>query len=87
MNPRVTDLQSVALAQNPRKKRGLAKVVAQMVATDTAENGCERLMLAAETDPDLARLVSAWPKLPPHIRATIATVLRSVLGEDDPAKG
>ena len=57
-----------------------------MVATDTAENGCERLMLAAETDPDLARLVSAWPLLPAHIRATIATVLRSVLGEDAPAK-
>ena len=82
----MTDLQSVANARNPREKWGLAISVAQKVATDTAENGCERLMLAAETDPDLARLVSAWPLLPAHIRATIATVLRSVLGEDAPAK-
>ena len=86
VEPTVTDLQSVANAQNTRKKWGLPILVAQKVATDTAENGCERLMLAAETDADLARLVSAWPMLPAHIRATIATVLRSVLGEDDPAK-
>ena len=40
-------------------------------------------MLVAEADPDLARLVSAWPMLPAHIRATIATVFYSVVGEDD----
>lgn len=34
-----------------------------MVATGTAENGCERLILATETDPDMARLLSAWPIL------------------------
>ena len=35
-----------------------------------------------ESDPELARLIEAWPMLPRHIRATIATVLRSALGED-----
>ena len=37
--------------------------VAQKVATDTADDGREQLITAAETDPDLARLVGAWPKL------------------------
>ena len=46
-----------------------------MVATDTAENGCERLMLAAETDPDLARLVSAWPMLLAVVKRMILAAL------------
>ena len=46
-----------------------------MVATDTAENGCERLMLAAETDPDLARLVSAWPMLSAVVKRMILAAL------------
>ena len=46
-----------------------------MVATDTAENGCERLMLAAETDPDLARLVSAWPMLSVVVKRMILAAL------------
>ena len=50
-------------------------MVAQMVATDTAENGCERLMLAAETDPDLARLVSAWPMLLAVVKRMILAAL------------
>ena len=53
-------------------------LVAQMVATDTAENGrdgCERLRLAAETDPDLARLVAAWPTLSAMVRRMILAAL------------
>ena len=46
-----------------RENAGISSVVAQMVATDTPENGCERLISVAETDPELARLVSAWPTL------------------------
>jgi hypothetical protein len=34
-----------------------------MVVTDTPENGCERLMSAVNSDPDLARLVAAWTML------------------------
>ena len=48
-----------------------------MVATDTAENGCERLMLAAETDPDLARLVSAWPLLSAVVKRMILAALEA----------
>ena len=55
-------------------------MVAQMVATDTAENGCERLITAAETDPELARLVSAWPKLSAVVKRMILAAL-----EADPA--
>jgi hypothetical protein len=29
----------------------------------------------AESDPDLARLVAAWPALPEHIRAAILTLV------------
>jgi hypothetical protein len=53
----------------------LSSVVAQMVATDTAENGCERLMSAAETEPDLARLVSAWPMLSAVVKRMILAAL------------
>jgi hypothetical protein len=74
-NPRMTDLQSVANAQNLPEKRGSAKLVAQMVATDTAENGCERLISLAETDPDLARLVSAWSRLSPVVKRIILAAL------------
>ena len=58
-----------------RQNKGFPNVVAQMVATDTAENGCERLMLAAETDPDLARLVSAWPLLSAVVKRMMLAVL------------
>ena len=71
----MTDLQSVANARNPREKWGLAISVAQKVATDTSENGCERLIAAAETDPDLARLVSAWSMLSATARRMILAVL------------
>jgi hypothetical protein len=50
-------------------------VVAQMVATDVAENGCERLMSAAVADPDLARLVSAWPMLSAVVKRMILAAL------------
>ena len=77
LNPRVTDLQSVANAQNPREKSGLVSSVAQKVATDTAENGCERLISLAETDPELTRLVSAWPKLSAVVKRMILAALEA----------
>ncbi|MBC7820140.1 MAG: hypothetical protein IAG10_24925 [Planctomycetaceae bacterium] len=52
--------------------------VAPKVATDIADDGCERLLSAADTDPDLAQLVSAWATLPEHIRATIRMLVESV---------
>ena len=33
------------------------------------------LHAAAETDPDLARLVDAWPTLPPHIKAAVLALV------------
>jgi hypothetical protein len=71
----MTDLQSGANAENPPEKRGFLSSVAQKVATDTAENGCERLITAAETDPELARLVSAWPKLSATAKRMILAAL------------
>jgi hypothetical protein len=32
---------------------------------------------AARTDPDLARVVTAWPDLPPHIRAAVLALIRA----------
>jgi hypothetical protein len=33
------------------------------------------LPAGAETDPDLARIVSTWPDLPPHIRAAVLALI------------
>ena len=71
----MTDLQSVANARNPREKRGFANSVAQKVAHDTPENGCERLIAAAETDPDLARLVASWSTLSAMVKRMILAAL------------
>ena len=64
----------------PRQNKGLASSVAQKVATDTAENGCERLISLAETDPELARLVSAWPKLSAVVKRMILAALEADQG-------
>lgn len=58
-----------------RKNADVSSVVAQMVATDAAENDCERLISAGETDPDLARLVAAWPKLTAMVKRMIMAAL------------
>jgi hypothetical protein len=33
------------------------------------------LQAPAETDPDLVRIISAWPSLPPHIRAAVMALI------------
>jgi hypothetical protein len=39
-------------------------------------------------DPDLARVVAAWPRLPEHIRKTILSLLQAVeAAESQPAPG
>jgi hypothetical protein len=32
---------------------------------------------AAETDPDLAHVIDAWPDLPAHIRAAVLALVRA----------
>ncbi len=66
-----------------RKNRGLASSVAQKVATDMAENGCERLISVEEIDPDLARLVTAWARL----SATAKRMILAALEADEPCGG
>ena len=60
-----------------RENEGFLSSVAQKVATDMAENGCERLISLAETDPELARLVSAWPKLSAVVKRMILAALEA----------
>ena len=43
------------------------------------EDGGERLISAAETDPELARLVSAWPKLSEGIRRAVMALAERTL--------
>ena len=50
-------------------------LVAPMVAINTAENGCKRLITVAETDPELARVVAAWPKLSAVVKRMILATL------------
>ena len=56
-----------------------------MVATDTAESGCERLISAAETDSDLARLVSAWPMMSLVVKRMILAALDAGQVDEAPA--
>ena len=67
-----------------RENKGFASVVAQMVATDIPENGCERLISAAETDPELARVVTAWPKLSAVVKRMILAALDADQGHVAP---
>ena len=46
-----------------------------MVATDTADNGCHRLTLVAEMDPELMRVIAAWPNLAAHLRCAILALV------------
>ena len=48
-----------------------------------AENGCERLISAVESDPELARLVSAWGTL----SATAKRMILAALDADQPHGG
>jgi hypothetical protein len=33
------------------------------------------LPTGAETDPELARVIDAWPDMPPHIRAAVLALI------------
>ena len=46
-----------------------------MVVTDVAESACERVISVADADPDLARLLAAWPKLSATARRMILAAL------------
>ncbi|MBC7820914.1 MAG: hypothetical protein IAG10_28860 [Planctomycetaceae bacterium] len=55
-----------------------------MVATDMAEDGGERLISAAESDPDLARLVAAWPNLTAMVKRMILAALDASHEDEQP---
>ena len=40
--------------------------------TGTAASGCEPVRAA---DPDLSRVLAAWPNLPPHLRAAVLALI------------
>lgn len=61
--------------ESSRENAGILCVVAPMVAIETVENGCERLNAVGDADPDLARLVRAWPVLPATVRRMLLAVL------------
>ena len=52
-----------------------------MVATDVVEDDCERVISVAQTDPDLARLLAAWPKLSATAKRMILAALDADQGE------
>ena len=64
-----------------RENKGFPNVVAQMVATDVVENDRERVISVADTDPDLARLVEAWPMLSAVVKRMILAALDADRGE------
>jgi hypothetical protein len=54
-------------------------VVAQMVVTDTPENGCERLLSMLAEQPELARNLAELPKLSPMARRMILAALEQLI--------
>lgn len=46
-----------------------------MVATEMVDNGCKRLSQVHESDPELRRIVSDWPKLSKTAKRMIVAVL------------
>ena len=67
----------------PGEKPCFPSSVAQKVATSVVENGCERLMVGDETDPELGRLVKAWANL----SATAKRMILAALDADQPRGG
>ena len=63
-----------------RGNTGVSSSVAQKVATDIAENEWERVISVDDVDPDLARLLVAWPKL----SATAKRMILAALDADQP---
>ena len=60
-----------------QENRGFPELVAQMVATETGDNGCERLKPVAQTDPELARIMVVWPKLSATARRMILAAVET----------
>ena len=54
-----------------RENKGFASVVAPMVATDVSDNTCKQLTTPDDVDPELARLIAAWPKLSRNLQRAI----------------
>ena len=61
--------------------QGYSPVVAPMVATEIADNGCKQLISAPPLDPGLARIVAVWPNLSPTAKRMILAALESDQGE------
>ena len=59
--------------QNTRTYGKSANLVAPMVALGDPKASSE----ASPADPDLSRLLSAWPELPEHIRAAVMALIDS----------
>jgi hypothetical protein len=71
----MADLQSpdaTAQRATPPETCGEDKSPLTAPLTGTADNGCEPLR---EPDPDLARVIDAWPDLPQHIRAAVLALV------------
>jgi hypothetical protein len=45
------------------------------------ENLTEILLSEAEIDPDLARIVAAWPQLPRAVRSAVLAIVRNAAGD------
>jgi hypothetical protein len=75
IEPGMADLQSATptpqpVAQHDTSGNGNSPLT--VLLTGTAEKTCEPVR---EIDPNLSRVVSAWPDLPPHIRAAVMALV------------
>jgi hypothetical protein len=43
--------------------------------SNTCDDGPQALTRHLHTDPDLARVIDAWPGLPAHIKAAVLTLI------------
>ena len=86
-NPEPTDYEPVVelteRASTPTTCDDGSVLIAPMVALQSPENACERVRTRDDPSdardslpPDLARLVAAWPMLPPDVKAKISAIVR-----------
>ena len=59
-----------------RENKGFASVVAPMVATDVSDGTCKQLTTSDDVDPELARIIAAWPKLSRNLQRAILALIQ-----------